>query len=153
MGRLTATEPRPLHRGWPLYEVPRRFELGSILDCAHDDLADFAVRQALGHNRGGWWDCDLADNRLTWTAGVYDIFGLPQGAEVARDEAVAFYCEDSRAALERLRSYSIARQRGFVLDARIRPAGGAAVRWMRVIAAPVFEDGRAVQLHGLKLWL
>jgi PAS domain-containing protein len=150
---LTSIEPRPLNRGWPLFEAPRRFEFGSIFDCTHADLTDFAVRQALGHKRAGWWECDLADNSLTWTSGIYDIFGLPQAAAVTRDEAVALYFEESRAAMERLRNYSIAHRHGFVLDAQIRPVSGEASRWMRLIAAPVCEVGRSVRLHGLKLWL
>jgi PAS domain-containing protein len=150
---LTEVEPRPVHSGWPLYEAPRHFELGSILDCSATELADFAVRRVLGHSQAGWWDCNLSDNALTWTSGVFDIFGLPQGAPLTRDEAVALYCEESRAAMERLRSYSIAHQRSFVLDARIKPASGGAERWMRLIGAPVCEDGQPLRLHGLKLWL
>ena len=150
---MSSIEPRPLHRGWPLRESPRHFELGAILDSSADDLPEFAVRQALGHSRAGWWDCDLADNALTWTSAIYDIFGFPQGARITRDHAVALYCEESRATLERLRSYSIAIHRAFVLDARVRPASGEPQRWIRLIGAPVLEDGRPVRLHGLKLWL
>lgn len=150
---MTSIEPRPLHGGWPFFEPARRFELGYILDSSATDLTDFAIRQALGRNRAGWWECDLASNELTWTAGVYDIFGVPQGAAIARDEALALYREDSRAAMERLRSYSIANGRAFVLDAQIKPAGVGHERWMRLIGAPVSENGRPVLLHGLKLWL
>lgn len=151
--KLTRIEPRPLKGGWPLFEAPRKFELGSIVDCSGDDLSDFAVRQALGHKRSGWWECDLATSSLTWTSGVYDIFDLPPGAAVTRDEAVALYCEGSRAAMERLRTYSIKRGHGFVLDAEVKPASGEARRWMRLIAAPVCEGGASVRLQGLKLWL
>jgi PAS domain-containing protein len=124
-----------------------------MVDSSAADVAEFAIRQALGHHRAGWWECDLATDALTWTAGVYEIFDLPQGATITRDEAVARYCEDSRAAMERLRSYSIANQRAFVLDAQIRPARGGPERWMRLIGAPVSEEARTVRLHGLKLWL
>jgi hypothetical protein len=150
---LTGIEPRPLHRGQLLYEPPRHFELGCVLDCTPADLTDFAVREALGHSCAGWWECNLADNGLTWTAGVYEIFGLPQSAPVTRGEAVALYCEESRAAMERLRGYSIANGMAFVLDARIRPANGDPPRWMRLIGSPVITDGRSVLLHGLKLRL
>lgn len=150
---MNPIEPRPLHRGWPLHEPPRHFELGCLLDNPNSDLADFAVRQALGHNRAGWWECDLSNDSLTWTAGVYEIFGLPQGAVVTRAEAIALYCEESRVAMERLRSDAIAQQRGFVLDARIRPASGGPERWMRLIGSPDCEGGRSDRLHGLKLWL
>jgi len=142
-----------LHRGWPLHEPTRHFELGSTLECSASGLADFAVRQVLGHARAGWWECDLADNSLTWTAGVFEILGVPQGAALKRDEALALYCEESRAAMERLRSYSITQQQSFVIDARIKPASGGPERWMRLIGAPVIEDGKPVRLHGLKLWL
>ena len=150
---MSPNEPRPLHRGWPLYEPRRQFELGCAFDCPQNELIDFAVRQALGQCRAGWWECELADNSLTWTAGVYEIFGFPQGACVTRDEAVALYCEESRAAMERLRSYAITHRQGFVLDARIRPANGGAERWMRLIAAPSVEGGSIARLHGVKLWL
>jgi hypothetical protein len=150
---LTGIEPRPLHSGWLLNEPPRHFEAGFILDCNPAELTDFAVRQALGHKRSGWWECDLSDDSLTWTAGVYEIFGLAQGTVVTRDEAVSLYCEESRASMERLRSYSIANRTGFVLDARIKPANGEPRRWMRLIAAPVCEGDRIVRLHGLKLRL
>lgn len=148
---LEMIEPRPLHCGWPLFEPVRRFEMGSILDCPADDLAEFAVRQALGHKSSGWWACELADNSLTWTAGVYEIFGFPQSARVTRDESVALYCEDSRAQMERLRSHAIRQATGFVLDAQIRPANGEEVRWMRLIGATIVEDGRPIRLQGLKL--
>jgi PAS domain-containing protein len=150
---LNPIEPRPLHRGWPLYEPPRHFELGYVLNNPVADLADFAVRQALGHNQAGWWECDLTNERITWTAGIYEIFGLPQGAAVTRAEAVSLYSEDSHALMEKLRSYSIAQRQGFVADARIRPASGEPERWMRLIGAPVSEGGRTVRLHGIKLWL
>ena len=97
-------------------------------------------------------ECDLGDDSLIWSGGVYDIFGLPRGAAVSRDEAVALYAEDSRARMERLRSYAIRHRRGFTIDAEIRPASGQ-VRWMRLIAAPVCEGERVVRLHGLKLIL
>lgn len=150
---MSSIELRPLHRGWPLYEPPRHFEFGSTLDCTAGELTDFAVRQALGNKRAGWWECDLVDNQLTWTAGVYEIFGLPHSARITREEALALYTEESRGALDRQRSYSIAHGHSFVLDAQIRPASGEPVRWMRLIGAPVLEDGRTIRLHGLKLWL
>ena len=92
----------------------------------------------------------MFDERLTWSGGVYDIFGLPRGARVKRDEIVALYCEDWRAAMERLRAHAIKHRRGFTLDAEIRPVSGER-RWMRLIAAPTCEGGVVRRLHGLKL--
>ena len=104
----------------------------------------------LAVHHAGCWECDLTDNSLIWSGGIYDIFGLPRGTEVSREEAVAFYTEESRAAMERLRNYAIEHKRGFTLDAEIRPAVGGR-RSMRLIAAPVCDGDKVVRLHGLKL--
>jgi len=143
-------EPLALHHSWPLYEQARHFQLGSIMNCVIADAIEPVDIGRIGAQHAGLWECDLADNSLIWSGGVYDIFGLPRGAIVSRDEAVALYGEDSRAAMERLRAYAIKHRRGFTLDAEIRPASGKG-RWMRLIAAPICEGDRVVRLHGLKL--
>ena len=139
-----------LERG-PLFERSQLFELGCTFDCATADLATVALHRVLGRTGAGWWECGLPANTLTWTTGVYDIFGLPRTARVTREEAVSFYCEDSRAVMERLRSHAIDHAAGFIVDAKIRPASGEREQWMRLIGAPLCEDGRTVGLYGLKL--
>ena len=146
-------DPIPLFDKGPLLERVRNFELGRTFDITGINLTDVAIRRVLGQANAGWWECDLANDQLTWTAGVYDIFGLPQGTNVTRDEAVSLYTGDSRAVMERLRRYAIGHRSGFIMDARIRPASGAPERWMRLIGAPSLEDGRTARLHGLKLIL
>lgn len=135
----------------PLFERPRLFEHGRTFDAAAVDLSSVAIR-GLGRAEVGWWQCELPDNRLTWTTGVYDIFGLPHLARVTRDEALFCYAETSRAVLERLRRESIARPGGFILDAKVRRASGGEA-WMRLIAAPLMEQRKVVALHGLKFKL
>lgn len=147
---MKATEPLPLHHSWPLYEQPRHFELGYILNCAVIDVVEPSEVGSLGVQHVGCWECNLADNSLIWSGGVFDIFGLPRGAAVSRTEAVALYSEESRAAMERLRAHAIEHKRGFTLDAEIRPMVGGR-RWMRLIAAPVCDGDQVVRLHGLKL--
>ena len=147
---MKRTEPLALHHSWPIFEQARHFDLGSVLSCAVTDIVEPAWIGALGLHHAGLWECDLSDNSLIWSGGVYDIFGLPRGVQVSRDEAVALYCEESRAAMERLRAHAIKHRRGFTLDVEISPATGGR-RWMRLIGAPVCEGGRAVRLHGLKL--
>jgi PAS domain-containing protein len=99
---------------------------------------------AIGH-----WQCHLSRDSLTWSDQVYDIFGLPRGDRVSRDEAVSFYCEHSRAVMERLRSYAIKQNQAFILDAEIRPGHGKR-RWMRLIGIPECDNGAVVRLRGLK---
>ena len=135
---------------WPLIEKDRHFDLGSLLSCAAVEAAVPVAIGQLGVSHAGCWECDLTDQSLFWSGGVYDIFGLPRGAKVARDQAVAFYTERSRAAMERLRGHAIRNRRGFTLDVEIRPAVGKDRR-VRLIGMPVYEGGRAVRLHGLKL--
>jgi len=98
----------------------------------------------------GYWHCDVAhDDRLTWTDKVYELFGLPIGTEVERGWAVARYSENSKTALEKVRTYALGRKFGFILDAAIKPEG-AEDRWIRVLAYPIMSRGRVVGLHGLK---
>jgi PAS domain-containing protein len=135
---------------WPLWEQARHFELGHVLSSAVTDMVGPAEVGDLGLHHAGCWECDLSDNSLVWSGGVYDIFGLPRGVRITREEMVGFYCEDSRAKMERLRSYSIRHNRGFTLDVQIRAAVGE-TRWTRLIGVPHCEGNRAMRLHGLKL--
>ena len=148
---MRVSEPIPLHHTWPLSEKRRQFDLGYILNCGVIDMLNPSKIGQLGIHHAGCWECDLEDNSLVWSGGVYDIFGLPRGVEITRKEAVPLYSEDSRAVMERLRAYAIKHRRGFTLDAEIRPAAVGEIRWMRLIAVPVLEGDRTVRLHGLKL--
>jgi diguanylate cyclase (GGDEF)-like protein len=97
----------------------------------------------------GAWSCNLLTEQLTWTTGVFDLFGLPRDVQIGRRETLELYCEESRSALERLRSNAIAARSGFTMDARIiRPDGEA--RWMRLTAATRTSNHRAVELYGMK---
>ena len=147
---MKQTEPLALHHSWPIFEQARHFDLGSVLSSAVTDIVEPAQVGALGLHHAGLWECDLSDNSLIWSGGVYDIFGLPRNAKIRRDEIVALYCEESRAAMERLRAHAIKHRRSFTLDVEINAVTGGR-RWMRLIGAPVCEDGRPVRLHGLKL--
>lgn len=138
----------PLTHSWPLFERERQFELGSIVDgeCTHLVATLSSAEPIAGIGR---WECDLTDNRLSWSTQVYDLFGLPHDSRLLRHEVLPLYAEESRVLMERLRAYAIRHRRGFTLDAELRPADGGQ-RWMRLVAAPVIEDGRVVRLHGLK---
>lgn len=140
----------PLSHTWPLWDRSQHFELGHVLSSVITDVLDPGHVGELGIHHAGCWECDLTDDSLVWSGGVYDIFGLPRGVHIHRHEAVGFYSEESRAKMERLRAYSIRHRRGFTLDVEI----GAAVadhRRMRLIAEPVCSEGRVIRLHGLKL--
>ena len=147
---LASIENAILEHSWPLWEQPRHFDLGLVLNSAVTDMLRPAMVGDLNLHHAGCWECDLSDNSLTWSGGVYDIFGLPRNVTISREETLPLYCEESRAKMERLRAYSIKHRRGFTLDVEIRAAVGKK-RWMRLIGAPNCIGDRAVQLRGLKL--
>jgi hypothetical protein len=134
---------------WPVNERQRLLDLGCIVHSPVTHLADLAAK-AMGDKSTGWWECNLADDTLTWTSGVYRLFGFPAGVPIPRSEAVARYTEDSRAKMERLRSYAISNECGFALDAEILPADRSNPRWIRLIGTPLLVNGRMTCLQGLK---
>ncbi|MEZ0243465.1 MAG: PAS domain-containing protein [Sphingomonas sp.] len=95
------------------------------------------------------WRCDLSDDSLTWTPGVFDLFGIARGTPVDRRDIVAMYDEESRELLDRLRAEAIANCGSFTFEARIKRLDGA-MRWMRVTADVAASDGKATHLYGLK---
>lgn len=147
---MKPTEPLPLFHSWPLGERAGRFDLGHLVDLAIPGPGELPGEARLAELGIGWWECELSGNRLTWTDGVYDIFGFPRGIDVARDSAVDCYVSDSRAAMERLRAHAIEHRRGFTVDVQIDPAQGSPRRWMRLIAAPVCSGDTVVRLRGVK---
>lgn len=142
--------PLEITHTWPIFDSTRQFDLGLVLNSAVLDAIAPSQIGMLGIHHVGCWECDLSNTALTWSGGVYDIFGLPRDSCITRDEALSFYAEHSRATMERLRSYGIRHRRGFTLDIELRPATGGD-RWIRLVCAPVCENDRVVRLHGLKV--
>ncbi|MET3711132.1 PAS domain-containing protein [Sphingomonas trueperi] len=95
------------------------------------------------------WECDLATNGLRWSPGVYDLFGIPRGAPLTRDEVVAMYTPESQALLRAVRDRAVAEGASFTIDVAIRRRDGA-LRKMRLTADVEFENGRPVRLYGTK---
>jgi PAS domain S-box-containing protein len=96
------------------------------------------------------WQCDLSDDSLSWSDGVYDLFGLERGAPVTREAVVAMYSAESREELRRLREVAIAERGSFTFEAKIRRPDGQ-LRWMRVTADVAVEDGVPRYLYGTKI--
>lgn len=95
------------------------------------------------------WECDLSDDSLRWSPGVFDLFGLPRGVPVERGAVVDQYTPESRAELDRLRSNAIATCGSFTFEAEIRQPDGSP-RWIRIMADVVTRDGRATHFYGSK---
>jgi diguanylate cyclase (GGDEF)-like protein/PAS domain S-box-containing protein len=127
----------------------RAFDIGSTV--SNDDGPD--ALELYDHAASlvamGAWSCDLESERLVWTGGVFDIFGLSREQNLERQTIVGVYGEESRELLERKRSHAIETRSGFSLDASIvRPDGTE--RWIRITAATRSSNGRAKTLYGMK---
>lgn len=97
----------------------------------------------------GAWECRLPTQALSWTDGVYDLFGLAHGVTLNRALTLEYYHEESRREMERLRSDAIRTGRGFTLDCRIRTPLGEE-RWMRLLVGVGHENGRVTRIFGSK---
>src|ERR1700739_1863353 len=100
--------------------------------------------QALDLARIGAWECELETERLTWTSGVYDIFGYPMGNPLRRASIVDLYIDESRRNMELARAEVIRSGRAVTLDAEIRTWRGER-RWMRLSINTEGEGGRPVR--------
>ena len=97
----------------------------------------------------GAFSCDLETNRLSWTDGLFDIFGLARDRIPDRQQILEQYRQDSAELLERERSHAIRTGSGFSLDACIdRPDGTR--RWVRITASTRSSYGRTRTLYGMK---
>ena len=97
----------------------------------------------------GVWQCSLPDETLNWTDVVYDIFDLPRGSALDRNEIVKLYSEESVKELHKRRSKAIADRTGFSLDAEIiTPKGNR--RWIRITASVECEHDKPVRIFGMK---
>ena len=119
-----------------------------------------AQREALAYSRKifdrasaaaniGVWQCSLPDEALHWTDVVYDMFDLPRGSPLDRNEIVKLYAEESVKELHKRRSQAIAERTGFSLDAEIvTPKGNR--RWIRITASVECQNDVPVRIFGMK---
>ena len=114
-----------------------------------ENQAVHLLAEAASFTGFGAWECDLATQHLTWTDGVYDLFGLNRGSKVHRTDIVDLYEPESRVAMNARRSAALAGGGSFTMDAEIRDATGE-IRWMRLAGRAVHEQGRAIRLFGSK---
>lgn len=99
--------------------------------------------------RMGAWQCALPSERLTWSSGTYDLFGMRQNCGLVRGEILKSYSEASLARLQAVRSDAIRAGNGFTLDAEIE-SGEFGRRWIRIFATVERRHGEPVRLFGIK---
>ncbi len=124
----------------------RENDAASVLS---DEVRVRLYDQALNVARIGAWECELETERLSWTQGVYDIFGYPVSNPLRRASIVDLYIDESRRNMELARAEVIRSGRPVTLDTEIRTWRGEK-RWMRLSINAVREDGRPVRIFGSK---
>src|SRR4029079_13751816 len=85
--------------------------------------------QALNVARIGAWECELETERLSWTQGVYDIFGYAVSNPLRRADIVDLYIDESRRRMELARAEVIRSGSPITLDTEFRTWRGEK-RWM-----------------------
>ena len=106
-----------------------------------------ALEPAANAAEPGIWECLLPFETLTWSDGIYDLFEVPRGFRVTREETIGFYTKESREMLEGVRTRAIQDCTPFTLDAEIITALGK-TRWIRIAATVEHENGVPVRLFG-----
>ena len=99
--------------------------------------------------RIGIWQCDLSDDSLIWTNGVYDLFEIPRNSPINRETTLALYTDASRRQTEAVRADAIANCADFSLDCEIITLTGKR-RWMRLTGAVESRNGVAHRIFGMK---
>ena len=105
--------------------------------------------EAFNLARIGAWQCELETERLTWTPGVYDIFGYPTGNPLRRASIVDLYVDESRRNMELARAEVIRSGRAATLDAEIMTWRGER-RWMRLLINRDGAGGPRGRIFGFK---
>lgn len=114
-----------------------------------EELQQELFERASATAKIGVWQCDLADNSLHWTNGVYDLFEIERGTQVTRELSLSCYTEASRRQMEVARAEAIATCSDFALTVEIITARGNH-RWMRLTGAVESRDGVATRIFGMK---
>jgi len=127
----------------------KAFEVGSPVSNDHFPDSLQLYDQAASLVPIGAWSCDLRTEQLSWTYGVFGIFGLSTDEVPDRRMTVEMYSEEARELLERKRSRAIETCSSFTLDASIIRLDGIE-RWIRITAATRTSNGRAATLYGMK---
>ena len=97
----------------------------------------------------GIWQCELPSEKLTWSSGTYDLFGLQTSHGLVRRDILKSYSEESLARLQKIRSNAIEAGNGFKLDAEIQ-SREFGTRWIRISATVERRNGEPVRLFGIK---
>ena len=97
----------------------------------------------------GVWEFDLQTETLTWTDTVYDLFEIPRGTVLHREDTLKYYDKLCLREMEKLRSEAIRTGTGFAMDIAICTAKGSD-KCIRLTADIEQKNGISVRIFGTK---
>jgi len=99
-----------------------RMELVSALN-----QSELILSRAQQVGRTGHWYMDLAKNKLTWSSGMYRIYGVPEGTDVTVDDFFSRMVEEDRVAFEKVRKQI---REGEIDKSRFRIQVDGTIQWI-----------------------
>lgn len=95
----------------------------------------------------GGWEYDRETNTVLWSDHLYDIHGVERGAVETVEDAIRHYHPSDQGTVRATLDELVAEEEDQEIEARIvRPDDE--VRWVRVRAAPWYDDGDLRGAHG-----
>lgn len=116
------------------------------------DLSDhqktFRLLEELGHiNHLGGWVFDPKTDSLCWTPRTYELFGVEESFKPGPFDAIAYFHEDDRAALESAFRQALRDGTPYDFDLKITRRSGDVV-WMSASGRAVLNEGKVDYLYG-----
>jgi PAS domain S-box-containing protein len=155
--------------GWNCFEVrgsvlqrdPATGAATQVLSVAQDVTAQRAAEQQQAKSYQlleqseevaslGSWDYDRATSEFLWSAGMYQLFGLPLGSPVRPETYLDFAVAEDRPVAERIVQGLTSGRIGFEKMLRIRVGEG--LKTLRVKGTPALDDdGEPLRMLGVDL--
>ena len=106
------------------------------------------VDEAQKLSKLGGWKYDCATARVTWTDGVYQIYGVGKDYDpTSVDRNIQFFLEDDRPALKSAFERAAYDGEPFDREARFRRFNGECI-WVRATGIPRMDNGQVVSVTG-----
>lgn len=115
---------------------------------ADKERAERQFRQAERLTSIGCWRLDIATEKVVWSEGIYDIYGVPFGGTQNLDDALAYYEPEDRTRLEVALESAMRTGKPFDLELDLAPSSSSLKR-VRAVGEPELEDGRITALIGV----
>jgi PAS domain S-box-containing protein len=95
----------------------------------------------------GSWEVDLQTMQLTWTPGVYQIYGFPMNQVPDLQSINKLYSSKNRKILNQIFAQSIQKNAKYEFELPFSNVQGKLV-WSKAIGKPIVENGQVTKLQG-----